>query len=133
MPPTCLACNFPYFIRPTKKSCTQTRGGVGTTILTLEDSIGFKCSAIDVGQNVGKGLGLTNANLEPCPYQYLTLTSELMKAQGLTKHKVVIHVNPNKLTNYTTMQGQTMITHVTSHDILLGGLILQPLGVILDF
>jgi hypothetical protein len=46
---------------------------------------------------------------------------ELKKASGLIKHEVVIYVNPNKLANYTTMQAQTMITHVTSYDILLRG------------
>jgi hypothetical protein len=32
-----------------------------------------------------KGLGLTNVNLEPCPYRILTLMGGLKKVQGLTK------------------------------------------------
>lgn len=48
-----------------------------------------------------KGLGLTNVNLEPCPYQNLTLMGQLKKPQGLTKSKIMIQVNPNKPIHYT--------------------------------
>ncbi len=47
--------------------------------------------------------GLINDNFEPYPYQIIMSMGNLEKAWGLTKHEVAIHVNPKKLTNYTTM------------------------------
>jgi hypothetical protein len=55
------------------------------------------------------------------------------KTQRLTKQEVVIRVNPNKPTNYTIVRAQTMVTHVTSYDMLVGGVVLYPLGVTIDF
>jgi hypothetical protein len=45
----------------------------------------------------------------------------------------MIPVNPNKITNYTTMWAQVVVTHATSYDVLLGSLALYPIGVTIDF
>jgi hypothetical protein len=45
----------------------------------------------------------------------------------------MIQVNPNKPTNYTTMQAWAVVTHVMSYDVLVEGLVLYPLGVTIDF
>jgi hypothetical protein len=42
----------------------------------------------------------------------------------MTKHEIVIQVNINKPTNYTTMWAQVVVTHVTSYDVLVGGVVL---------
>lgn len=39
---------------------------------------------------VMEGLGLTNANLEPCLYKILTSMGGLEKAWGLIKHEIEI-------------------------------------------
>ncbi len=105
-----------------EKGVFQLRGGEGvsTTILTLEDSIRFKCLTIDVGQNDSERSWIDQCQSWAMPISIPNI-DELKKASGLIKHEVVIYVNPNKLANYTTMQAQTMITHVTSYDILLRG------------
>jgi hypothetical protein len=79
------------------------------------------------------GLGLINIDLDPCPYHILTSMGGSEKTQRLTKQEVVIRVNPNKPTNYTIVRAQTMVTHVTSYDMLVGGVVLYPLGVTIDF
>jgi hypothetical protein len=43
-----------------------------------------------LGKVVVEGLGLTNVNLEPCPYQILTSMGRSERTQGITKHEVVI-------------------------------------------
>lgn len=48
------------------------------------------------------GLRLTDADLEPC--LILTSMGKLKKVQGITKHIVVIQVNPIKLTYYTMIR-----------------------------
>ncbi len=80
-----------------------------------------------LGKVVVDGLGLTNVDLDPCPYHILTSMDGLEKTRRLTKHEIVIYVNPNKPTNYTTMRAQVVVTHVTSYDVLVGGVVLFPL------
>jgi hypothetical protein len=43
-----------------------------------------------LGKIIVEGLGLTNVDLEPCPYQILTSMGRSKWVQGLTKHEVVI-------------------------------------------
>ncbi len=57
----------------------------------------------------------------------------LKKVRGITKHEVVIQVNPIRPTNYTMAHAKGMVTQVTSYDVLVGGVVLYPLGVTLDF
>jgi hypothetical protein len=58
---------------------------------------------------------------------------KLEKAWRLTKHKVVILVNPTKLVDYAIIRVHTMVTHATSHDVLVGGVVLYPLKFTLDY
>jgi hypothetical protein len=51
------------------------------------------------------------------------------KVWRLTKQKIVIQVNPNKLVNYIIMQPWVVV----SCDILVGGMVLYPLGVTIVF
>jgi hypothetical protein len=44
------------------------QAGFKTISPTLEDTTGFKSSTFDVGQKTMEGLGLIDANLEPCLY-----------------------------------------------------------------
>ncbi len=86
-----------------------------------------------LGKVTMKCLELIDVDLELCPYQILTSMSMSKKAWGLTKQKIVIQVNPHRLFNYTTMWAWTMAMHATSYDILIGGMVLYPLGITLDF
>jgi hypothetical protein len=54
-------------------------------------------------------------------------------ARGLTKHVVVIQINPNKFLDYTIVWTHAMVTRATLYDVLVGGIILYLLGVTLDF
>jgi hypothetical protein len=66
-------------------------------------------------------LGLINVDLDPCPYQMLMSLGALEKVRKFMKHEIVIQVNTNKPTVYTIIWAQTMVTHVTSYDALVGG------------
>lgn len=63
----------------------------------------------------------------------LTFMGRLEKAQKLTKQEIVIQFNSNRPTYYAIVHAQTMVTHVTSYDILVGGAILYPLRIMLIF
>jgi hypothetical protein len=45
----------------------------------------FGAQPLMLGKATIDGLGMTNANVDPCPYQILTSMGGLEKARGLTK------------------------------------------------
>jgi hypothetical protein len=47
-----------------------------------------------VGKTTIDGLGLTDVNLDPCPYHVLISMGGLKEARRLTKQEIVIQVNP---------------------------------------
>jgi len=82
-----------------------------------------------LGKDVIDGLGLTNAGLD----QILTSMGGSKKVRRLTKQEIVIQVNPNKPIDYIIVQARVVLTHVTSFDVLVGGVVLYPLRVTIDF
>jgi hypothetical protein len=55
------------------------------------------------------------------------------RVQGITKHEVIIHVNPIRLVDYTIVHVKVVVTQATSYDVLIGGAILYPLIITLAF
>jgi len=86
-----------------------------------------------LGKAIVDGLGLIDVNLKSCPYQMLTFMGRLEKVKKLTKQEIVIQFNSNRPTYYAIVHVRTMVTHVTSYDILVGGAILYPLRIMLNF
>ncbi len=80
-----------------------------------------------------EGLRLTNVDLEPCPYKILTSMGGSEKVHKISKHEVVIQINPIRPTNYTMIYAKVVVTQVTSYNVLFKGVVLYPLGVTLDF
>jgi len=64
----------------------------------------FGVQPLMLGKVVVDSFGLTDVNLDPCPYHILTSMDGLEIARGLTKQEIVIQINPNKLANYITVQ-----------------------------
>ncbi len=57
-----------------------------------------------------KGLGFTeHVDMEPCPHKILSFMSGLEKTRRLTKQKIVIQINPNKLIDYIIVHAWTMV------------------------
>jgi len=44
---------------------------------------------------------------------------------------IVIQINPNRPTNYTKMQAWVVVTHATSYDVLVEGVVSIPWGLAL--
>jgi hypothetical protein len=63
-----------------------------------------------LGKVVVEGLRLIDVDLEPCSYQILTSMGGSKKAQGITKHEVVIQANPVKLADYTAIRVKVVVT-----------------------
>jgi hypothetical protein len=55
-----------------------------------------------------KGIWLTVADLEPCPYQILTSMGGSKHVRRITKHKVVIQVNHIRPANYRMVYAKKM-------------------------
>jgi hypothetical protein len=50
----------------------------------------FGVQPLRLGKIVVDGLGLTNVDLDPCPYHILTSMGGLKKAQKLSKQEILI-------------------------------------------
>ncbi len=55
-----------------------------------------------------KGIGLIVADLQPCPYQILTSMGRSKNVRRITKHEVVIQINPIRLADYRTICAKKM-------------------------
>ncbi len=60
----------------------------------------FDVQPFMLGKVIVNGLGLTDVDFDPCPYQNLTSMGGLKKARWLAKQEIVIKFNPNKSTYY---------------------------------
>jgi hypothetical protein len=47
--------------------------------------------------------------MEPCPHKILSFMNGSEKIRKLTKQKIVIQINPNKLINYIIVHAWTMV------------------------
>jgi hypothetical protein len=78
-------------------------------------------------------LGTTNEDLESCPSHILTLMNAYKKTHGFTKTNILMQLNPNHPTNQLSIWVQTMVTNVISYDVLIKGVVMYPMGFVLDF
>jgi hypothetical protein len=74
-----------------------------------------------LGKAVVEGLRLIDANLELCMYQILTSMGGSKKAWGITKHEVIIQINPIRLVDYTMFHAKTMVIQPILYDVLVRG------------
>jgi hypothetical protein len=77
-----------------------------------------------LGETTMEGLALINTNFKPWPYHILTSMGMSERAWELTKHEVVIQINPTKPIDYTMMQAHEIVTHATSYDVLVRSVVL---------
>ena len=78
-------------------------------------------------------LGITSADLEPCPFQIQTSLGGLERARSITRHDILIHLNPRHTTVSTIIKVKAIVTHALSYDVLVGGVVLYPMGFVLDY
>ncbi len=64
----------------------------------------YSARPLMLGKVIIDGLGLTDVDFDPCPYQILTSMGGLKKTQWLIKQEIVIKFNPNKSTYYTIVR-----------------------------
>jgi hypothetical protein len=64
--------------------------------------------------------------------QNLDMNGWVKESLGINQTRSYDLVNPNILTNYSTMWAQAVVTCVASYDVLLEGKIVYPLKVTLD-
>jgi hypothetical protein len=79
-----------------------------------------------LGKVIVEGLRLIDVDLELCMYQILMLMGGSKKAQGITKHEVIIQVNPIRHVDYTTFHAKTMVMQAIPYDVLVGGQFCTP-------
>jgi hypothetical protein len=71
--------------------CFSHERGFGIVLLTPK-ILDSRVQLLMLSKTIVEGGRLTNANLEPCPYQILTFMSGSNRTWGITKHEVIIQV-----------------------------------------
>jgi len=79
-------------------------GGINMLVLTPHGVM--DSNVLMLGKIAIDGLRLTNVNFNPCPYRILASMGGLGKIQRLTKHEIVIQINPNKPIDNIIIQAQ---------------------------
>jgi hypothetical protein len=67
------------------------------------------------------------------PISYLNINKCIKKNPGFIKTNILMQLNPNHPTNQLSIWVQTMVTNAISYDVLIKGVVLYPIGFVLDF
>jgi hypothetical protein len=54
------------------------------------------------------------------------INQRVKRAHEISKHEVVIQINPVILANYTTIYVKAVVTQATSYNVLVRGVVLYP-------
>ena len=85
-----------------------------------------------IGKGLADSLGLTPANLDPCPFTIVTSVGGTERATGYTKAPLRLIFNVGAWPTYTHLSMKCVVTNATNYDILVGQQALYPLGFGLD-
>jgi len=109
------------------------RTGDNTTRATpLRVMMDSGAQPVMIGKRLAQELGLSAADLEPCPFTIVTSVGGTERAIGYTRQplQLIFCIGPGPL--YSHLSLQCAVTSATNYDILVGQQALYPLGFGLD-
>jgi hypothetical protein len=86
-----------------------------------------------LGASAIEGLGLTNDTLEKCPWTISTSMGETEYATAITKGELALKLNQYDVEDTSFMKVKAIVTEAKSCDVLVGSMVLYPMGFTLDF
>ena len=107
-------------------------GGNPTRATPLRVMMDSGAQPVMIGKRLAQDLGLTAADLEPCPFTIVTSVGGTERATGYTRQplQLIFCIGPGPL--YSHLSLQCAVTSATNYDILVGQQALYPLGFGLD-
>lgn len=107
-------------------------GGNATRATPLRVMMDSGAQPVMIGKRLAQELGLSAADLEPCPFTIVTSVGGTERATGYTRQplQLIFCIGPRPL--YSHLSLQCAVTSATNYDILVGQQALYPLGFGLD-
>jgi hypothetical protein len=80
------------------------------------------------------GLGIQRSELEPCPFQILTsLGGASDRSNFMTRERLSVQMKLDHVTDSSRLGVIVVVTTVESYDVLVGGVVLYPMGFQMDY
>ena len=79
------------------------------------------------------GLELSKDTLEECPWTISTSMEGMERATGITKAELSLKLNQEDMEDACFMKVKTIVIEAKSYDVLVGMMVLNSMGFILDF
>jgi hypothetical protein len=86
-----------------------------------------------LGVSAIEGLGLTKDTLEKCPWTISTSMGGTEHATAITKGELALKLNQDDVEDAGFMNVKAIVTEAKSYDVLVGSMVLYPIGFTLDF
>jgi hypothetical protein len=80
------------------------------------------------------GLGIRRSKLEPCPFQIQTsLGGASDRSHFMALEKLLVQMKPDHVTDSSRLGMTTLVTATESYNVLIGGVVLYPMGFQMDY
>jgi hypothetical protein len=86
-----------------------------------------------LGASAIEGLGLTKDTLEKCPWTISTSMGVTGHATAITKGELALKLNQDDVEDMSFIKVKAIVTEAKSYDVLVGSMVLYPMGFTLDF
>jgi hypothetical protein len=86
-----------------------------------------------LGASAIEELGLTKDTLEKCSWTISTSMGRTEHATVITKGELVLKLNQDDVEDVSFMKVKAIVTEAKSYDVLVGSMVLYPMGFTLDF
>jgi hypothetical protein len=86
-----------------------------------------------LGTSAIERLGLTADALEKCPWTISTSMGGMEYATGITRTELSLKLHQNYIEDAGFMKVKAIVTKTKSYDVLVGSMVLYPVGFTLDF
>jgi len=86
-----------------------------------------------LGESAIEGLGLIKHTLETCPWTISTSIGRTEQANGITRSELTLRLRYDDVEDASFMKVKAIVTEAKSYDLLVGAVVLYPMGFTLDF
>ncbi len=94
----------------------------------------FGAQPLMLGKATCIGLSIRRSELEPCPFQIQTsLGGASDRFHFMTRERLLVQMRPDHATDSSRLGVIVVVTVAKSYDVLVGGVVLYPMGFQMDY
>ena len=111
----------------------QPVGHEGKVFVPRRVLLDLGAQSLMLGASIMVGLELTKDTLEECPWITSTSIGGMERTTGITKAELSLKLNQEDMEGAGFMKMKAIVTKAKSYDVLVGTMVLYPIGLTLDF